>query len=202
MLIPKGTSRGELEIKKSRFLYEAHPVSCREDVISLVSAAREKHPQANHVVHAFVLGHGGDIFGMSDDREPRNTAGRPALEVLKGSGITNTAVLVIRYFGGTKLGTGGLVKAYGDAAREALKNLPTEPLVVRISFFLTTPYPLYEQVRLVLLAHRADILEEQFTTEITMSGLIPEDEKEPLSRTLLELSSGNIILCAAPEESI
>ena len=201
MHIPKGSSRGELEVRKSRFLYEAHPITSRDDVVSLIAEARVQHPQANHVVHAFVLGQKGDIFGMSDDREPKNTAGRPALEVLKGSGITNTAVLVVRYFGGTKLGTGGLVKAYGDAARRALQDLPTEPLVIRRSFSLETPYHLYEQVRLLLRAYRADILDEEFTTEVSLSGVIPEEEVQSLSRDLQEISSGTVTLCAGLEES-
>ena len=101
----------EIEIKKSRFISIAYPVSSLEEVKKRVLETRALHPSATHVVHSAVVGKSGTLYSSSDDREPKNTAGRPSLEVLKGSGITDICVCTVRYFGGTLLGTGGLVKA-------------------------------------------------------------------------------------------
>jgi len=129
MLIPLKTVSVEIVIKKSRFIAIATPLDSPEQAKSHILQSRKEHPDASHVIHAYILGKRGDLFSMSDDREPRNTAGRPVLEVLKGSGITNILVIVIRYFGGTKLGTGGLVRAYSAAAKEALSCIPVEELI-------------------------------------------------------------------------
>ena len=126
MRIPTARAEAEIEIKKSRFIAIAIPANSLEDVKKAVQQVRSEHPDATHVVHAAVIGKAGTIYSSSDDKEPKNTAGRPALEVVKGSGITDIAVCIVRYFGGTLLGTGGLVKAYGDSAKEVLKIVPTE----------------------------------------------------------------------------
>lgn len=146
MLEPKEAAEAEIEIKKSRFIALAQRVSGAEEVRRRIKETRELHPGANHVVHAFVTS-GGDIFGMSDDREPKGTAGRPVLEVVRGSGIDNLLVMVVRYFGGTKLGTGGLVKAYTEAAQAVLKVLPTRPLIESISFRVVLSYDQYEPIK-------------------------------------------------------
>jgi uncharacterized YigZ family protein len=129
----------EIEVKKSRFIAIASPLSDLSQIKEIVNQCRMEHPLANHVVHAAVLGPKGDLYSYSDDHEPKNTAGRPALEVLKGSGVTNILVLVIRYFGGTLLGTGGLVKAYADSVKEVLKIIKTEPLIDKTSFHISMP---------------------------------------------------------------
>ena len=194
MKVPTGSCSGAFEVKKSKFLYHALPAADPEEVKKHIAAARAAHPQANHVVHAFILGKQGDIFGMSDDHEPKHTAGRPALEVLKGSGITNVLVLIIRYFGGTKLGTGGLVKAYGEAAKRAVAELATEPLTEKDRFLLRIPYPLYDQVTLLLQEYRGEVFQERFATEITLEGQIPRDRTEALQHQLQELSAGSVSL--------
>ena len=112
MKIPTARAEAEIEVKKSRFIAIAIPANSLEDVKKAVQQVRSEHPDATHVVHAAVIGKAGTIYSSSDDKEPKNTAGRPALEVVKGSGITDIAVCIVRYFGGTLLGTGGLVKAY------------------------------------------------------------------------------------------
>ena len=112
----------ELEIKKSRFLAEAFPVSSQSEARNLLKAQKERYDDATHVVHGLVLGNAAEILGMSDDGEPAGTAGRPVLDVVKGRGCTNILVTVTRWFGGTLLGTGGLVKAYGDSAKAVLDN--------------------------------------------------------------------------------
>ena len=126
MKVLKEEKQAELVVKKSRFISIARICSSPADVKRIVDETRARFPDATHVVHAAVMG---SQFSFSDDHEPRNTAGRPALEVLKGSGITNIIVLIIRYFGGTLLGTGGLVKAYGDSTKLVLDGIKTDELI-------------------------------------------------------------------------
>lgn len=129
---------------------------------------------------------------MSDDREPRGTAGRPVLEVLKGSGITNIIVMVVRYFGGTKLGTGGLVKAYTGAAQKVLKTLPVEELISKIHFQITLPYEIYNSVLKCLTEKNAAIINEIFETEITITGEIPETVFNKTNEEIISISGGRI----------
>lgn len=192
MLTLTKESQAEIEIKKSRFIAIATPANTLEEVKSIVKATWEIHPDATHVVHAAVVGKAGTMYSSSDDREPKNTAGRPALEVLKGSGITNICVCIIRYFGGTLLGTGGLVKAYGDAVKEVLKCVETEELIERISFKIVLPYDGYTLLKRILDEVKATSLSEDFATGITVRGQIPVSEKERLNSGVLDIGQGRI----------
>ncbi len=187
MRVLKVERKTELVVKKSRFISIARMCSSPADVKRIVDETRAQYPDATHVVHAAVMG---SQFSFSDDHEPKNTAGRPALEVLKGSGITNIIVLIIRYFGGTLLGTGGLVKAYGDSTKLVLDGIETEELVEKSSFSMVISYDLYERVKLILSSVHADSLNEDFATEISISGQVPVSEKDNLSGQISNLSNG------------
>lgn len=187
MRVLKEERKTELVVKKSRFISIARMCSSPADVKRIVDETRAQYPDATHVVHAAVMG---SQFSFSDDHEPKNTAGRPALEVLKGSGITNIIVLIIRYFGGTLLGTGGLVKAYGDSTKLVLDGIETEELVEKASFSMVISYDLYERVKLILASVHADGLNEDFATEISISGQVPVSEKDNLSGQISNLSNG------------
>src|SRR6056297_2426382 len=192
--IPAGAAQTEIEIRKSRFIAIALATDSAEDAREEIKAAWQKHPQASHIVYAYQIGKRGDLFGLSDDGEPHGTAGRPVLEVVKGSGISNLLVMVIRYFGGTKLGTGGLVKAYTLAAQELLAVLATEELIQKRRFFISLPYPLYEPVHKLLRSHGAEIEGEDFLTEVSLSGNLPQSETDTVQHALLELSAGELEL--------
>ena len=110
-------SKAEIVIKNSRFISEVFPVETQAQAREKLHEVKQKYFDATHVVHAFSVGLKSETFGMSDDGEPSGTAGRPVLDVLKGSGITNILLTVTRYFGGTLLGTGGLVHAYSESAK-------------------------------------------------------------------------------------
>lgn len=181
----------ELEVRKSRFIAIAIPITALSEIKDLVIQTRSLHAGANHVVHAAVLGERADIHSYSDDHEPKNTAGRPAFEVLKGSGITNILILVVRYFGGTLLGTGGLVKAYGDSVKEVLKLVKTEPLIDKSDFAMIIPYNLYDVIKKYLIDVQATIENEEFTTDITLQGSLPSEEKDALAAYLTESSNGS-----------
>lgn len=190
MRIPLESAQIELEVRKSKFLALAIPCLSLSEAKQMVNKLKEEHPGANHVVHAAIIGERGDEFSYSDDREPKNTAGRPALEVLKGSGITNVAIYIIRYFGGTLLGTGGLVKAYGDSAKAVLEVLKTEELIHKCSFSLTTSYNLYEPMKNLLLDVEATILDEQFATDVHLQGSVAVIHQERLREGVTEISNG------------
>lgn len=195
-----GPARSEFEEKKSKFISFARLVENRDAAMKEVGATWEKFPDATHVVYAFQLGKAGDLFGMTDDGEPHGTAGRPVLEVIKGSGITDLIILVVRYFGGTKLGTGGLVKAYTRAAQEVLAEVSTEELVEKTAFHLRVPYHLYEQVKLLLLQHGAHIEKEDFTVEVALEGTIPEAQVSEVGSRLGDIGSGSLDLETVPPE--
>ena len=187
-------AESEIIVKKSRFIAIAVKSESLEEVKEIVRAVRDKHPKANHVVHAAVIGKSGSLYSSSDDKEPKNTAGRPALEVLKGSGITNITVCIVRYFGGTLLGTGGLVKAYGDSVKEVLKAVRTQELIERSTFSMTLPYPSYTLIKRLLDETEATVDKEDFSMEISISGQVPEKNAKALKDGADDIGQGRISL--------
>ncbi len=124
-LIPARRIETEFIDRNSRFITNAGPVFSVSDAQGFINWVKNKYPDASHHVPAYIIGHGNAILvHCSDDGEPSGTAGRPALAVLQGSGLGDIAVVITRYFGGTKLGTGGLVRAYSDSVRQVLNELP------------------------------------------------------------------------------
>ena len=192
------TATTEIEIKKSRFISIAYPVESLEEVKEKVIYTRSLHPNATHVVHSAVVGKSGTLFSSSDDREPKNTAGRPSLVVLKGSGITNICVCTIRYFGGTLLGTGGLVKAYGDSTKEVLKIVKTEELIERESFTAVMQYDHYTLAKRLLDETAATDILEDFGVGITIKGKIPLSMHDNLKKGFQNIGQGRIQLTFQP----
>ena len=188
------TATTEIEIKKSRFISIAYPVESLEEVKEKVILTRSLHPNATHVVHSAVVGKSGTLFSSSDDREPKNTAGRPSLEVLKGSGITNICVCTVRYFGGTLLVTGGLVKAYGDSTKEVLKIVKTEELIERESFTAVMQYDHYTLAKRLLDETTATDITEDFGVGITIKGKIPLSMHDILQKGFQNIGQGRIQL--------
>lgn len=182
----------ELEIKRSRFLAEVFPVSTQGQARSLLKAQKERHEDATHVVHGFVLGPAAEVLGMSDDGEPAGTAGRPVLDVLKGRGCTNILLTVTRWFGGILLGTGGLVKAYGDSAKAVLSVACFHQLVARRSFQFSVDYEQYQQIKRYLAAPEFTAVTEDFSTRIQLSGLVEANAAENLSVFVRNLTKGEV----------
>ena len=125
-------ARAERKVDGSRFLADAMRVTSREEATSRVEAVRDREHAASHHCSAFRVGTDGDTFHYDDDGEPSGTAGRPILQQIDGRDLTNTLVVVTRYFGGTKLGTGGLARAYGRAAADVLDRAGTAEKVLRV----------------------------------------------------------------------
>ena len=198
MLILRHGTRAELLVRKSRFLAEATPVESAEAARELCRERKRIYVGGNHVVFAFICGPQGGVMGCSDDGEPSGTAGRPVLEVLKGSGITNVLLTVTRWFGGTLLGTGGLVRAYTESAQLALADAPTTELVPVTQFTLALSYLQYETVRRRFPEFAAEITGEKFAEGVTVSGVIPSSNFAAFSGTIRDLTAG----AAIPREDL
>lgn len=200
MRVPAGTSAYEFTTRRSRFIGQAWGVAERSEAETIIRDLWNRHPDARHVVYAFVLGNpGSETLGMSDDGEPKGTAGRPVLEVLKGSEIRNCLVTVVRYFGGTKLGTGGLVHAYGDAAKGCLEQLKTQEYRILTPATITTPYESLQAIRSVLESHAAEIQEEIFGEAVIIRCGLDTDSLESLQAQLRDVSRGTIEAEIDPE---
>ncbi len=190
--VPAESRSAEIVIKRSRFMATVHLVSSPQEAREIIKQVRAEHPSANHVVHAFITGDARSVFGLSDDGEPGGTAGRPALEVLKGSGLTDVLVTIVRYFGGTKLGTGGLVQAYTAAVQETLRGLATKEKVALCEARVAFPYPLFERFKLLLEEHEGEVVGEEFGAEVALQIRVPERCTEALDTRLADLSAGRV----------
>jgi uncharacterized YigZ family protein len=191
--IPAREARIEITVVNSHFIATAAPVFSVEEAKAFIARVREEFSDASHNVPAFLVGHGVSVIAhCSDDGEPSGTAGRPALAVLRGSGLGDVAVVVTRYFGGTKLGTGGLVRAYGDAVRGVLAVLPRAEKVPTHTVMLAVPYPYFERVRLAVAEQKGQILEEDFAADVTVTARFAIEHLPAFQAALQELSNGQL----------
>ena len=193
MLMLCKATRAGLTVKNSRFLAEATPVSSPDEARSIWREKKAAYDNGNHIVYAFITGPQGNIMGCSDDGEPSGTAGRPVLAVLKGSGITNVIITVARWFGGTKLGTGGLVKAYGDSAKAALEGAETAELVECCRLSVKVSYADYESVKRLGAGAAFQIENEDFSDSVTLTGSLPEAARQDFMDDITALTNGRAV---------
>jgi uncharacterized YigZ family protein len=192
-LLPAEEARCEIEINRSRFIAAIAPAFTVEEARAFIARIKTEFADAAHHVPAFVVGHGASVTAhCNDDGEPSGTAGRPSLAVLQGSGLGDAVVVVTRYFGGVKLGAGGLVRAYSDAVRAVLEIVPRARRVAAHTAMVSLPYPLFEQVKLLADKHDGLILEEEFAADITLTLRFRVERFEPFQADLQELSHGRI----------
>lgn len=192
-MIPAGRARISMRVVNSRFIATAAPVFTVEEARIFIQEIEREFDDATHNVPAYIIGHGASVIShCSDDGEPSGTAGPPVLAVLDGSSLGDAAVVVTRYFGGTKLGTGGLVRAYGDAAREVLAVLPRASKVATHTVTIEIPYSLFERLRRLIKRHQGRVLDETFAAEVTMTARLPQDRLPALQSDLQELSRGEV----------
>jgi uncharacterized YigZ family protein len=194
LLIPAREMRVEIQVLNSRFIATAAPVFSIEEARAFIARIKAEFADASHNVPAYLIGHGASVMAhCHDDGEPSGTAGRPALAVLQGSGLGDVAVVVTRYFGGTKLGTGGLVRAYGDAVRAVLDILPRAEKVPTHTVLVETPYPLFERVRLAIDAHHGQIFDQAFAADVIVTARFPIAHFSAFQAALQELSNGALV---------
>ncbi len=192
--VPATTIRIENRVVNSRFIATIGPARTVEEARAFIAAIRKEMPDATHHVYAYKIGYGGSVIeGMTDDGEPSGTAGPPVLAVLRGADLGDVVIVVTRYFGGTKLGTGGLVRAYGDAARDALAALPRERRIPKATIGLDLPYPFYEQIQRILAQHEAEIQEQIFGVDVTLYVRLPVDNLPSLTAEIAELTAGRVL---------
>lgn len=193
--VPAAEAEAEVEDRRSRFIGSAGPADSVEAAKGFIDTCRRRYPDASHHVYAFAVGHGATVVhGMSDDGEPSGTAGRPCLAVVKGSGLGDVAVVVTRYFGGTKLGTGGLVRAYTAATQAVLEQMPRSRKVVRLGGVLRLPYDCYEPCRRVVERFGAEVTAEEFGTEAVLHVQVEEPQLEDLCSRIRDMTSGRVTL--------
>jgi uncharacterized YigZ family protein len=191
--IPLREIRREQTIVNSRFIATLAPVFSIDEARAFIARIRNEFADASHNVPAYILGGGNTVTEyFSDDGEPSGTAGRPALAVLRGSGLGDVVVVITRYFGGTLLGTGGLVKAYTESTQMVVHAVERGRRVSVQVALLAIPYNLLERVRLLATHQRGEILDEEFAGDITMTLQFPVDSFEAFQSQLREISAGKL----------
>lgn len=188
MYVLSSYCQNEVTIKKSRFLSEGFIVESPEYAREILKNQKQKYKDARHVVHAFVIGKEKSISGSSDDGEPKGTAGRPALLVLQHSSVTNIMVTITRWFGGTLLGTGGLVKAYTDSTKALLDIAPLKELKEEICLKITCNYNEADIIKNILEKNNASILEKTYSQNVEYIIKISEENKKALESYLHDSS--------------
>ena len=192
-LLPAEEIRRELTVSNSRFIASLAPVSSVDEAKAFVAHIRKEFADATHNVPAYLIGGGNSVTEYcSDDGEPSGTAGRPVLAVLRGSGLGDVGVVVTRYFGGTLLGKGGLVRAYTEATQLVIRVVPRARRIPVHLAMLALPYPLLERVRLLVPRYHGEITNETFAADVTMTLRFPVDEFSAFQAALRELSAGSL----------
>lgn len=179
------------EDRKSRFIAEVSPVESESEAIDFIDEIRKKYPGANHYVYAYVLREG-STTRYTDDREPQGTAGMPVLDSIRKNGITNAVVVVVRYFGGTLLGTGGLVHAYSSAALGALRDAGIITYDIYSTLMVECGYSDYQRLGAVFeeLGFRTE--SSDYSDKIEILGSLRRELEEKLEDKLTEITSGRV----------
>ena len=182
----------EIIIKRSRFISYITPVETVEKAQEFVDGIRKKHWDATHNVPAWRVGHPVPMERFSDDGEPAGTAGMPVLEVLRKQDLTNTVVVVTRYFGGVLLGAGGLVRAYTDSVVQGLAAAGIKTYALFRGFSVETDYSLVGQVLRLAEELDAKISGSEYGATVTISGWLPPDKARLMEKNLMEISQGQL----------
>ena len=192
-LVPLGEIRREHFVLNSHFIATLAPVSDVKSARMFIERVRDEFSDASHNVPGYIVGGGNTIIEYcSDDGEPAGTAGKPTLAVLRGSGLGDVAVVITRYFGGTLLGTGGLVRAYTESTQLVVNAVGRGQRVAVHVAMLAIPYNLLERLRLMVNRNQGEVLGEDFAADITMTLQFPVESFEGFQNELRELSAGKL----------
>lgn len=184
----------EQVIKKSRFMTYVFPVIDRRDALTKIQALRDRYPDARHHCWAFIAGAPDDtqVLGFSDDGEPSGTAGRPILAQLQGSGLGFVAAVVVRYFGGIKLGTGGLVRAYGGSVGQALESVQSSPYIAKIELTLTFDFGSLGSVNQLIKLYSGESVSTTYTEKVHLKVRIAQDVLEIFREKITDACRGQV----------
>ncbi len=194
--VPAARACFEQEIKKSRFIAWAGEAPTPEAAHAFIDEIRKRYADARHICWAFISGEPGNStqLGFSDAGEPNGTAGMPMLNVIQHGSVGDIVVVVVRYFGGIKLGTGGLARAYSSSVSEVLKKLPTKKKVAMIPIAFSAPFAMENPIRHLLQASGVSCLQVDYSEDLLIQCEVPEDRFSCLADQLAELSKGKIVL--------
>lgn len=190
---------GEIIEKKSRFIATVRPAETEEEALAFIAEMRKKYWDARHNCSAYILGERQEIMRCSDDGEPSQTAGKPMMDVLLGAGITNAAVVVTRYFGGTLLGTGGLVRAYSAAVQEGLKNSRIITKRYGIKLSVETDYNGVGKLQYLFGQKEIPMLDSEYTDKVVFTVLIPISRTDEIKKAVTEATGGQAVMEEAGE---
>ncbi len=195
------SGRCETVVERSRFIATLQPVCSCEEAAEFIATTKSEFSDANHNCWAYLVGPPGssDRVGLSDDGEPHGVAGKPLLTTLQHSGIGDIAIVVSRYFGGIKLGKGGMVKAYTLAAQNVLAQASIGEKIDWQQFSFSCDYTLLQQIELLLPHFEAELLERAFGALVELSVRCPSEQQEALETALTDLSQGKISI--SPEKT-
>lgn len=196
-LIAKNTVIEELIVNRSRFICYLIPCTSIDILKAFIQQLQQEHPQASHYCYAalFERHDNSQCYVFSDDGEPSGTAGRPMLSALQGNGIGEICAVVVRYFGGTKLGTGGLQRAYGASVKQALSLLESKVKIPMVSRSMACQYTQINDVLHVIEKYKGTVTEQRFLENITLLVQIPQDNIQLIEQQITIISSGSITLC-------
>ncbi|MBP3603265.1 MAG: YigZ family protein [Lachnospiraceae bacterium] len=189
-----GGGQGEIEEKKSRFIATVAPVESEEEATAFIESVKKKYYDARHNCPAFIIGRNKELTRCSDDGEPSGTAGKPILEVLLGAGLTNVAVVVTRYFGGTLLGTGGLVRAYTQAAQAGIAACKTATMRYGATIRIETDYTDLGKIQHLLGNKEIPIISSDYTDKVSLMVQIPEEKADALIKELTESTAARAVM--------
>ncbi|NWF63391.1 MAG: YigZ family protein [Chloroflexi bacterium] len=192
-LIPLCELRRERTVMNSRFIATLAPAFSIDEARTFIKKIRAEFSNASHNVPVYIIGGGNTVIEyFSDDGEPSGTAGKPALTVLRGSGLGDVVMVITRYFGGTLLGTGGLVKAYTEAAQSVVNAVERGRRIPVHVAMAAIPYNFLERLRLLVSKNHGEVMGEDFAGDVTLTLQFPVTEYEAFQADLRELSAGKI----------
>ncbi len=189
IVIGGACSGEEVEIKKSKFISDAFPVCSEEEASDCIIKCKKKYYDARHHCYAYVCG---DSVRCSDDGEPSGTAGKPILEVIRGSGIRDVLIVVTRYFGGTLLGTGGLVRAYTEAAQAAVAAADKIIVTYGISIRAEADYTCFGKIRYMMEQKNVRLSGVEYGTTVSFDILVMPDEEKEIIKSMNDFTSGRL----------
>lgn len=183
---------GEIIEKKSRFIGSVWPVNSEEEAIGIIEQVRKEHYTARHNCYAYVIGKNNEIQRCSDDGEPAKTAGKPILDIILNESLHNVLIVVTRYFGGTLLGTGGLVRAYQAAAKEGLKNCQIIDKKTGAKLQITANYNYLGKLQYLIAQNNITILSNEYTQSVIYILLVPKESLDSFIKEITDLTAGDI----------
>lgn len=196
--IPARETQAETVVVNSRFIGTVGEARTVDDAMAFIKRVKAQHADASSHAYAFHIGYGASVIdGCNDGGEPSGTAGRPMLAVLQGSDLGDVVAVVSRWFGGAKLGAGGLVRAFSGALKAALEVLPRTERVERKTYLVEIAYPLYERVKILVSVNHGAIAAEEFGARVLLTLVFPVDDVARFTSGLQDLSAGTVELLPA-----